>query len=52
MKSYINSIKNKEKLSNVTQGELWKKKLQKFKSSDVVLPLNIYYDDYEPLTMY
>ncbi|XP_051158546.1 uncharacterized protein LOC127279929 [Leptopilina boulardi] len=43
---YLNE--NTENLCNYIQTDAWKKKRSKFKSSDIVLPLFVYYDDFEP----
>ena len=37
-----------ECMLNVIQGPIWKEKLSSFKNSEIVLPLLVYYDDFEP----
>lgn len=40
-------MKDEENLCNFIQGNLWKMKRRKFKSSDIVLPLHVYFDDFQ-----
>lgn len=45
--NYIVSLKTEQSCSNFMQCDLWKDKLKIFKACDTVLPIFIYYDDYE-----
>lgn len=38
---------NSDILENIVQGELWKKKVGSFSENDLILPILVYYDDYE-----
>lgn len=44
---YMETLKSKSEIENIVQTELWKQHLLHSKDSDIVLPLYIYYDDYE-----
>ncbi|KAK3909843.1 Formamidopyrimidine-DNA glycosylase [Frankliniella fusca] len=37
----------KDSISNFIQGKLWKEKLKKFSPTEIVLPLFVYFDDFE-----
>ncbi|KAJ1519025.1 hypothetical protein ONE63_011369 [Megalurothrips usitatus] len=48
---YVNFLKNASNntvISNVIQGDLWKSKVAHFKETDIVFPVDFYYDDVEP----
>lgn len=46
--TYVNSLnKMCDKIKNIIQSPLWKSKVAKYKASDTVLPILLYYDDYE-----
>lgn len=47
VKSYISLLETEQSCSNFMQCTLWKDKLKTFKHCDTVLPIFIYYDDYE-----
>ncbi|EFN60891.1 hypothetical protein EAG_02219, partial [Camponotus floridanus] len=44
---YINSLKNLDSVKNFIQSELWCRKRKNFDNDAIVLPLFIYYDDWE-----
>ncbi|XP_039305725.1 uncharacterized protein LOC105204954 isoform X1 [Solenopsis invicta] len=45
--SYINSLKKSNSVKNFIQSKLWHSKRESFKNNDIVLPLFVYYDDWE-----
>ena len=46
--SYVEDLKAEtETISNFVQGELWKSKLEQFAEDEIVLPLFIFFDDFE-----
>ncbi|KAB0793118.1 hypothetical protein PPYR_12738 [Photinus pyralis] len=44
---YVNSLKHCTTVTSFIQSDLWKSKLTKYNVEDTVLPLFIYFDDYE-----
>jgi hypothetical protein len=47
--SYMAELSSEENwLSNFVQGSVWKRKLKNFQPTDIVIPLNVYHDDFEP----
>ncbi|CAH1106834.1 unnamed protein product [Psylliodes chrysocephalus] len=44
---YLKYLKTQKIILNIVQTENWKNKISNFKCSDIVLPLFLYYDDYE-----
>ena len=47
--SYMEKVYNDDNLlSNFIQGSVWQRKLAQFKPGDIVLPLMVSYDDFEP----
>lgn len=40
-------LQNQENVHNIIQTSFWKNKISDFDKSSIVLPLFIYYDDYE-----
>lgn len=46
--TYVNGLNRLcDKVENIIQSPLWKSKVAKYKESDTVLPIHLYYDDYE-----
>lgn len=47
--SYMKELKSDSNwLVNLTQCDIWKRKVSRFDENDIVIPLNLYYDDVEP----
>lgn len=44
---YTDELKRCHNFTNFMQGDLWKEKTKKYHATDIVLPLFIYFDDYE-----
>ncbi|CAH1109399.1 unnamed protein product [Psylliodes chrysocephalus] len=44
---YINDLKCISNISNIIQTDFWKNKLKHFQQSDLVLPLFLYFDEFE-----
>lgn len=44
---YINDLKCSSNISNIIQTDFWKNKLKHFQQSDLVLPLFLYFDEFE-----
>lgn len=44
---YMNSLKTEKYISNIVQSDFWKNKVSKFRNNEIVLPLFIYFDEYE-----
>ena len=47
--SYMRSIESESDwLCNFVHGEVWKRKRPRFRDDDIVIPLNAYYDEFQP----
>jgi len=44
---YINSLKKSDSVKNFIQSKLWHRKRESFDNDEIVLPLFVYYDDWE-----
>lgn len=44
----MNNLKKSKMMTNFIQGDIWKTKIQKFYRDQVVIPFNLYFDDFEP----
>ncbi|XP_018577570.2 uncharacterized protein LOC108915902 isoform X2 [Anoplophora glabripennis] len=45
--TYLEQLQNLDNVYNIIQTNFWREKISDFKKTDIVLPLFIYYDDYE-----
>ena len=46
--SEMRDLNESSEFTNIIQSPLWKEKLQQYTSSDIVIPLFFYGDDFEP----
>jgi len=47
--SYMSQLSSEQNwFANIIQGSVWKRKLEKYNPSDIVIPINVYYDELEP----